>query len=103
MYVLYNTISDRRKPELEASDAPAIELSRSIVCGGSLNAMHVPAGCCRNRSTVAKYRFAIDLLIFLDFTAFDAAISVALSSAASKNVTEETKIASLRRKSFVRK
>lgn len=39
----------------------------------------------------------------LDFTASDAAISVALSSAASKNVMEKTKIAFLRRKSLVSK
>lgn len=95
------TIWDRRKPELEASDAPAIKLSRSIVCGGSLNAMHVPAGCCHNRSTVAKYRFAIrSPSCPSDFAASDAAISVALSSAASKNVMEKTKVAFLRRKSL---
>jgi len=41
-----DNISDRRMPELEASDAPAIELSRSIVRGGSLNATHVPTRCC---------------------------------------------------------
>lgn len=64
----------------------------------------MPCTCRQDAAAiVVKYRFAIGLLIFLDFIASDAAINVALSSVAPKNVMEETKLASLRRKSFVRK
>lgn len=54
-YVRYRTGGE---PELEVSDAPAIELSRSIVCGGSLNATHVPTRTavirCRRDRTIDR-------------------------------------------------